>query len=262
VHRTLILAMASAGLWGCTANRIGVVECAADGDCAANQQCDPTNRCVAIAASEADGGTDAADPGMDSGALAPILVDDFEDGGPDPVDTRFGVWQYYTYNPPGQPAYAYNFKPGYNTNGSELLEWSVTDTPNGMLDFPGAGLRTLIKNVYIDLSAFTRIVFAHRYEAAATPCASTDIPITSFTVVFGCDELNTTYVLPVNVSPTWQQVTLPLSAFSEPPYMPPSGHSLTECLQLTSVLLFEVQPNLADGQCGSGRLYLDTISIR
>jgi hypothetical protein len=231
----------------CTANTIGVIACATDRDCQPQERCDTTTHECVVAPAEA-------------GPPTPILVDDFEDGGPYPVDQRFAVWQYYTYNPPDQPSHAGNYAPGYNSNGCELLQWSVTDTPDGHLEYPGAGLRTLVKDVYIDLSQYTRIVFAHRYEPAGTPCSATDVPIQNFQVQFGCDELGTVYEYSVPTSPTWQEITLNLSAFAEPMF--PSGYSLTQCLQVTSVLQFVVQPTLADGQCGSGQLFLDDISIR
>jgi hypothetical protein len=191
-------------------------------------------------------------------APTPLLLDDFEDGDAFPADPRFGVWQFFSFNPPGQSVSSRPDGAGDHSNGGIDLQWSVQDVANGVPEYPGAGLRSVVENVYVDLSQYSRIVLSHRYDPATDGCQG----VTSYTIEFICSELETSYVASVPVSPNWLATSVPLSTFAEPTYQPATGASLADCLGLVDILQFSVQPPIMDGQCGSGTLSLDNISLR
>ena len=270
---------------GCTADRIPVVvACVSDADCGGGGSCTEARICsssnVGIASQltpilpSGDAGLlprGDAGPGADAGPAQadaarapaplvplPLLLDDFEDLDPYPRDSRFAVWQHYSYNPSGQDVFSWSEGPGDASQVSMHLEWRVRDEANGMLDYPGAGLRTGASNVFVDLSQYTQLVLSHRYEAVEGECK----PSTAFKVAVFCGEFNTDYAVSVPVSSDWSTAVLPLSSFREPEYLPASGVSLEECLRVADGINFTSEAELADGECAAGRLLLDTISLQ
>jgi hypothetical protein len=186
-------------------------------------------------------------------------LDDFEDGDANPVDPRFAVWQYYSYNSDGGFVASTPFAPGFNSNGAINLDWEVHDKVDGTRNYPGAGLRTLASNsqVFLDLSRYTRLVFAHRYQHSGTCLA-----VTQLTVSIGCGERASSRFGTVPVSSGWQSTTVELASFQEGHYPPPNGTSLADCLAVADGFLFQAQLDVDDGECASGHLEFDSISFR
>jgi hypothetical protein len=201
----------------------------------------------------------AGDGGSGGAAPEAILLGNFEDDIALPQDSRFGNYEYYSYNPsaPDLPVGAFvnsPLVPGYDSNFALGLNWEVIDVPDGVPNYPGVGVETLVKTGFVDLSGYNRIVFAQQYQHSGS-CKAVQI----LTVSIGCGELNTSYQGTVAVSPTWTTSSLAFSTFVEPA---PSGHSLAECLALADGVIFDAPANLADGDCASGSLALDNIEIR
>ena len=201
------------------------------------------------------GGTDAPPPGT-------ILLGDFEDHTAKPQDTRFANYQFYAYNPDvnlpdGAFVKSPIVAPGYNSNYALALDWKVIDLPNKKADFPGVGVRTLVTTGFVDLSGYDRIMFSHQYTQT-DDCRA----VRNLAVSIGCDELSTSFWGYVHTSPDWTTSTLMFSSFAEPTYLPPSGHTLAECLALANSVVFQGQVDLSDGECASGNLSLDNIEIR
>jgi hypothetical protein len=203
--------------------------------------------------------------GSGGSTLATILLGDFENGTAQPQDTRFAAYQYYAYNPsfdpssppPGDSLSSPLVQPGYNSNDGLGLNWKVIDPMDGTPNYPGVGVRTMVRTGFVDLSGYDRIVFAQQYQHTGS-CKA----LQSLTVFISCGELNTSYQGAVAVSPTWTISTLAFKSFVEPPYAPPSGHSLAECVALADGVVFQAQVDLADGDCASGSLSLDNVEIR
>ncbi|MEO8185729.1 MAG: hypothetical protein ABI895_43545, partial [Deltaproteobacteria bacterium] len=222
----------------------------------------------------------------------PLALDDFEDGDTVPRDPRFAHWQRYHYNSSGPgPVHAWTSPPASGSNQSLHLAWLVQDSLNRKSDFPGAGVRTLASNVFVDLSSYSRLVFVQRYQSdAAFPRGWTagldkmfeKLPAqaereamllkgiescvhrrpAAFVQLF-CSEYKTSFEVEFALSEDWQTVALPFSSLHEFYWKPPTNTPLASCLAVTDGMSFIVQDNqLGDGECHSGSLSLDDISFR
>jgi serine/threonine protein kinase len=197
----------------------------------------------------------------------PLVLDDFEDGDKLPKDPRFAIWQYFTFNPPAHEALTWFDADGHNSNHAIRLQWLANDPLDGKRQYPGAGLRSIAANGYVDLSPYTRFVFSHRYDG---PGASGRLPISStacrrdsfFVIGIHCSEFNTSYDFRVPVSETWTTRSVALADFREPEYLPPSGATLKQCLAVAEGLNFVIGAEVGDGECTSGILSLDDMSFR
>lgn len=194
---------------------------------------------------------------------APLLIDDFEDLDGVPDAASFSPWQWFVYNGEGRAGFSAQ-GPGHNGTGSLILSWHVVDTPNGRADHAGAGLRTLARGALVNLSSFSRLVFSHRHEPGLASSASTSTchPIAEFIVYVTCPEYETQYETRVPVSERWRTTVLQLSELAEPEWRGPTGTPLRSCLAVAEALNFAVQATLSDGECSTGRLWLDRISLR
>src|SRR5262245_3981546 len=193
-----------------------------------------------------------------SAGTGSILLGDFENHTARPQDSRFQNYQYYAYNPNSPlPAGAFVTSPlvapGYNSNYGLGLNWQVIDVANGKKDYPGVGVRTLATG-FVDLSGYDRIVFAHQYTHTGN-CQALQF----VSVHIGCDEVQTSFESSFPVSTSWTFTSIPFSTFTEPSYVPPTGHTVTECLALAQTIYFQAQVDLIDGDCASGSLSFDNI---
>src|SRR5262249_22089279 len=114
---------------------------------------------------------------------APILIDDFEDMDGRPTDPRLGVWEFTTFNAAPESSDALLFQPGFDSNVCMRVDWNVTDTPDGMLNYPGFLAVTRALGA-IDLTAYTHINLMHRYQHVDSCVA-----LRFVNVSIGCSEL-------------------------------------------------------------------------
>ena len=187
-----------------------------------------------------------------------LVLDDFEDGDPYPRDTSYDVWHSYTYNAGPQHVGFVVAAPGSFSETALHLQWDIRDPSNGGPDYGLAGLDTTARGVAKDLSAFSEVVFSHLFENLDEQCK----PATDLTFGFYCAEHEADFVTQVPLSPGWQVAEVPFSDFREVTWRPPKGIPVTDCLASDTTLYFEVAPELQDGECGTGRLSLDTILLR
>jgi hypothetical protein len=191
-----------------------------------------------------------------------IVIATFEDGDARPEDPRFEPFRFWSYSPsrpdlpPGAFVESPLVSPGASSNFAVGLNWTVIDLPDGKPNYPGVGLDT-IPTGSIDLSGYSRIVFTQRYEHEGS-CQA----VRNLTVVLGCDEHNTSFRSEVSMASAWMTTTIPFASFAEPSYLPPTGTTLDQCLKVVSIIIFQAQVDLADGDCASGRLSIDNLSIR
>lgn len=198
-------------------------------------------------------------------ALAPppaILIDDFEQDAPGqsgatPSDPRFQVWQYYHYNTAMQTSSMNVVSPGFDSNQAMELGWVVTDPPDGAPNYPGIGFRTLV-NGYIDLSQYSKIVLAHLY-VHRDGCQA----VQNLAVSVACSQYNASFGASIPMSPTWTTSTVNLADLAVGVYPPPPAPvELADCLKVVDGLNFVAQRDLTDGDCASGDLTFDNVSIR
>jgi hypothetical protein len=202
------------------------------------------------------------------GSVAPmsLMIATFEHGSAQPDDPRFKPFEYYAYNESDQSVLTSPLAvPGHNSNAALGLNWIVFDTPNGHPDYPGVGVRTTV-NGSVDLSAYSRIVFGLKYDPTPAGKVFPDVgacfPVPYLTVSIGCSEHNTSFRKKVPMSAEWTTATASFADFQEPSYLPTTGTTIEDCLKVVDAIDFQGQVDLVDGQCASGGLLLDDISVR
>ena len=60
----------------------------------------------------------------------------------------------------------------------------------------------------------------------------------------------------------WTTATATFADFSEPTYLPATGTTVEDCLKVVDYIDFSAEVDILDGQCASGALLLDDISVR
>jgi len=184
----------------------------------------------------------------------PILIATFEDGTLQPNDARFNRWASTIYNTEiGDRVYRVT-SPGRDSGFALELTWDVTDTPNGVMEYPGALIRTQALGS-IDLTRYT--TFSFSFHVVQGPY----VPVESIQVSIGCDELRTAVILAQPVGSEWQSVDLPLQAFVEPVWSL-TGVDLEDCLSRADQFGFGTTYNLHDGERAAATLLLDDILFR
>ena len=200
-----------------------------------------------------------------------ILIDDFEDQDGYPLDPRFDHWQDYTFGPHEEPVLSVtaweDSAAADASNGGMNLEWEFRDPPDGAVQGAGVGVRSLISTtqVYLDLSAYSRLVFSHRYEHAVdarVPDLGLDCSASSeIAVSFECPEYGASFTALVPVASSYETALVPFRLFAQAA-SDPKRVAIEDCLTRVETWNFQMTLALSDGQCGSGHLFLDNVSLR
>jgi hypothetical protein len=232
---------------------------------------DGSSRAAVIlsAAWAAFGGGCSLDPRsltLHDGGAPGLVIATFEHGTAQPDDSRFKNFEYYAYNESADSVLTSPLAvPGDNSNGALGLNWVVFDASNGHPDHPGVGVRTTTIGG-VDLSAYSRIVLGLKYDPTPAgggfPDPTACLPVNALTIAVSCDEYGTSFRKSVPMSPDWTTVTADFASFREPDYLPATTTTIEDCLKVVDGILFEAAVDLADGQCASGGLLLDNISVR
>jgi hypothetical protein len=140
---------------------------------------------------------------------------------------------------------------GYDGRALQLA-WQVRDVPDGMANHPGVSLELSLLTS-IDLSAFSSIVFAHRYahEGACQP-----VPLVTVAISCPNDGVFETFA---SLSPAWTATTVPLADLQEAGL---KTISRDDCLRQVYTIAFNLEVSLSDGDCASGTLWLDDVALR
>jgi hypothetical protein len=199
-----------------------------------------------------DAGDDVAGDVGDVVAPPAIVIDTFDDL----EDPRFQAWQYYAYNTTLGELSSETVTPGYDSNYAIDLVWEVVDPPDGAPNYPGVGLRAVPVS-YLDLSGYSAVVFAQQYVHTGS-CQA----ITTLTVRLACSEYNAAFTASVPISPQWTTSTVTFTSFAQSAYPSPTPVDKGQCFKVIDGFDFQAQIDLVDGDCASGDLTLDNISIR
>jgi len=213
------------------------------------------SRCALLLTAWAVAACEPVDDRMLTVMPAAIVLNNFENLSAQPLDPRFTPWEYTVYNTDVGAAQADIVMPGHDSNWCLRLDWQFTDPPNGAPDYPGTLERTQIPGS-LDLRAYTRFVFSHRYDDVGT-CT----PVQNLIVNVQCRELDSVYQTFVPASATWQTTSVQLSDFTEAAYQA-KGVLWEDCFRVVDEVSITAQPSLQDGGCSAGALSLDDISIR
>ena len=196
-----------------------------------------------------------------SDAGGSIVIDTFEQdvdlqAGVRPSDSQFQLWQAYNYNTSSQLPWLNVVSPGYQSNNALEMIWQVTDLLDGGPNYPGAGLRAQPVS-YIDISGYSKVVFAQQYLSFGS-CQA----VQTLSVTFGCNQYNASFVGSVAMSPSWTTSTIDFADFIQSTYPSAAYVAMSDCFKVIDGFNFQAQQNLADGDCASGDLTVDNISIR
>jgi hypothetical protein len=221
---------------------------------------------AALGASGAAGASGASG----SGYGPPVLLDDFEAGGPakPPVWKAFSVWQYYTYNAIRDYEAADTESPGFDSNFAEFLEFVLQDMPDGIVNNAGAGLRTITQVGTVDLSVHQNMIFDAKFQNYSPHAVNTAfLPAgTMLKVSFGCNSITSegsadggfaveSFVAP---GPDWKTFSIPIASFTQDASQ---GFRIDpqKCVTLVQGIDFQFAPTLTDGQAASAKLWIDNV---
>jgi len=188
-----------------------------------------------------------------------VVLSSFENMSADALDPRFGAWTASAYNSDLASVDSAPFDPGFNSDWALQLVWRVTDPPNGQVDGVGVRERLPVQATpgAVDLDGYTRLVFTHRTEGNAG-CPSPD----NLTLRVMCAGLASGYEAPVPVAADWHTSTVPLDQLVRSAAAGSGTPTRTDCLQAATDVEIVIQQALQDGECSSGTLQLDNVSLR
>jgi hypothetical protein len=200
----------------------------------------------AITVTTGTGGINNPPPSTD------VVIATFESGTLAPDDPRFSTWKVEvdnrTQGPNGQLSIV---EPDGRSGHALQLVWEVHDVADGQPNNVGVLLvSSLITN--IDLSAYSSIVFAHRYEHQG-PCQQ--VPLVTF--VASCNGTVETFA---SLSPAWTATTIPFADLQPGAFDPAANRE--DCLRQVNEIDLRLQVSVSDGDCASGTLWLDDVALR
>jgi hypothetical protein len=184
-----------------------------------------------------------------------IVLGTFEDMTEQPPDARFSVWTAGVINGVEFTVHLAVVPPGFNSRGCLQLDWEMIDPANGVVDYVSATEHTRVGQP-IDLRDRGAIVLTHQY-ANGGPC----LPLDRIYVRLMCGALASGYEMSFPVSAAWRTTTLEFVTFYEVPYLA-HGVALDDCLRVADEFQIMALPDIQDGECSSGTLQVDDVSIR
>jgi hypothetical protein len=196
-----------------------------------------------------DGSADTGPPSTDE------VIDGFEDGNLTPDDPRFAPWKVEVLDDTqersdGQLSVAATA--GHDGQALQLV-WQVQEVPDGRVNHPGVMLvMSLITS--IDLTAYSSLVFAHRYEHQGT-CQA--VPLV--TLVASCTGSDKRLETSAPLSPAWTATTIPFADLQSAGLTPTTRE---ECLPQIYEIDLRLEVSLSEGDCASGTLWLDDVALR
>ena len=190
----------------------------------------------------------------------PLLIDDFEDGDPRPSAESIEPWRCSTYNPgPGlQPVACGPAAEGYRSDRGYSLWFELSDSPDGVNDFPVAELFAPT-SVPVDISLYAELRFSARYSAGDVPLPAAAYLQVSFSC-FDDDEDPQSLDNAVPLSTSWQSQRLPLANFAQPDWQT-NRMDAAVCAARVSALSFDIA-GFSDGQAATGTLLVDDVYLR
>ena len=190
----------------------------------------------------------------------PLLIDDFEDGDPRPSAESIEPWRCSTFNPgPGlQPVACGPVAEGYRSDRGYSLWFELSDTPDGVNDFPGAELFAPT-SVPVDISPYAELRFSARYDAGDVPPPAAVYLQVSISCFDDDEDLQSLdNAVPLSVS--WLSQRLPLGNFAQPDWQTKTMDAAV-CATRVGALSFNIV-GFSDGQAATGTLLVDDVYLR
>lgn len=199
-----------------------------------------------------------------AGAAAPgaRVIDDFEDGDVQPLDSGFAAWRCITYNPgPGrQPVSCGAAAEGFTGQHGYSLWFELSDAPDGSDAYPAAHLFAPSRDdAPQDFSSHVELRLAAKFAPGDHPLSEDAL----FTVSLSCNAGSDTprsVDAAVRLPGAWERVILPLEDFAQPSWqeLPVDTRS---CLARINGISFDVG-GIGDGGLANGTLLVDDVYLQ
>jgi len=204
---------------------------------------------------------DTVDPGA-------VVIDDFDDGDFVPTMPEFMYWQCFAFNPSTNRDYRCDRTDGYMSPYSMFVEFSLQDPPDGVQQYPGAGLTIFSNGTPVDVTRYHDLVLSMRLQSGSPPIPSeaqvyVELQCKNVESEDGTPMSNFYVTLSVKPNSNWSTYRLALSNWAAPPWE--TAHvngGIPACLRAIDGISISLSGELADGASGRGTLFIDGLSLQ
>jgi hypothetical protein len=201
------------------------------------------------------------DPGI-------VAIDDFDDGDFVPAMSEFVYWQCYAFNPATNRDYRCDHTDGYMSRYSLFVEFSLQDPPDGVQQYPGAGLTMFTNGTAVDFTRYHELIISMRLQSGSPPVPSeaqayVELDCKSVESESGAPVLNFYVTLSVKPTSNWATYRLAIANFAPPPWQ--TEHimgGIPACLRAIDGISVALSGELKDGDAGRGTLFIDDLSLQ
>jgi hypothetical protein len=203
---------------------------------------------------------DTVDPGV-------VMIDDFDDGDFVPTMTELFYWQCYSFNPSTNKDFRCDHTDGYLSPYSLFVEFSLEDPPDGVQQYPGAGLAAW-GSTTVDFSRYRELDISVKLQSGSPPIPSE----ARVYIELDCKNLESEggepkagFYLTLSVTPTsdWTTFRLGLDNWAPPPWE--SVHAkggIPACLRAIDGISISLSGELKDGESARGTLFIDGLKLQ
>jgi hypothetical protein len=204
-------------------------------------------------------------------ALETVIVDDFE--GQDQLPAPpFLQWTCRAFNPDNDPEAvkdcAFTTDDGQGSRSAFMGDFLLRDVRNGATDFTGASLSTRSIRTF-DLRPYRQLMISAKF-IAGDPAPLGRIFYAELTcqsarakgVVGGTSGVTFSVIRQLDLStPSWFSFRIPITEFRQPPWQESIDGGDQACLARIDGVGLLLSSNLADGEMGGGKLFIDNVSF-
>ena len=204
---------------------------------------------------------DMVDPGA-------VIIDDFDDGDYVPAMSELDYWQCYSFNPDTNQNFSCKHDDGYQSPYSLYVAFTLDDPPDGIQQYPGAGLGAWGTGSTVDFSRYRELDISLRLQSNNP---NPPVPEPQVYVELDCknakgeDGKPSNFYVTLSVTPTkdWSTFALALSNWAPPPWE--TAHvkgGILACMRAIDGISISLSGQLQDGDSASGTLFIDGLKLR
>ncbi|HMF40252.1 MAG TPA: hypothetical protein VKQ32_06140 [Polyangia bacterium] len=203
---------------------------------------------------------DTIDPG-------PVVIDDFDDGDFVPTMSELDYWQCYSFNPSTNLNFSCDKAPGYQSKFSLYVEFTLDDPPDGVQQYPGAGLGAWANGSTVDFTRYHELDISLKLQNGSPPLPSEALVYIELDCknAPGEDGKPSNFYVTLSVKPTmdWSTFPLALSNWASPPWE--SAHvkgGIPACMRAIDGISISLSGQLQDGESAQGKLFIDGLKLK
>jgi len=202
---------------------------------------------------------DTVDPGD-------VIIDDFDDGDYVPTMSELEYWQCYSFNPSTNQNYRCGHDLGYQSPYSLFVDFNLQDPPDGIQQYPGAGLGAWANGSTVDFTRYRELDISLKFQNGTLP-----VPNALVYIELDCKNapaengMPSNFYLTLSVTPTkdWSTIPLTLSNWAPPPWE--KAHvkgGIPACMRAIDGISISLSGQLQDGESATGKLYIDGLKLK